>query len=106
MSYKVVRNAQGEAIAFGPNDNNYEPAVSTGCVLSIEQTVPQMRVSLVSSAKQELDKTDLVCLRCYKANVTYPVEWQKYTADLRKIVNGTDITSTTLPTRPAYPAGT
>ena len=26
MTFKVVRNAQGVAVAFGPNDDNYEPS--------------------------------------------------------------------------------
>lgn len=69
-------------------------------------TAAQLHAELVASAHAALDATDLVCLRCYKAGVTYPAEWQTYTTELRSIVNGTDKTSTTLPTQPSYPAGT
>lgn len=33
---KVVRNAQGYAIAYGPNDDNYVPEIPQGCSLHIE----------------------------------------------------------------------
>tara|TARA_R110000868_G_scaffold54575_1_gene170487 strand:+ start:4955 stop:5263 length:309 start_codon:yes stop_codon:yes gene_type:complete len=36
MSFKVVRNAQGQVIAYGPNDDNYEP----GQPYSIEENQP------------------------------------------------------------------
>lgn len=64
------------------------------------------KTALKQAAQAELDATDLVCLRCYKAGVSYPAAWQAYTMALRAIVSGTDTTSTALPTRPAYPAGT
>lgn len=69
-------------------------------------TAAQLHAALVASAKAALDITDMVCLRCYKAGVAYPSAWQTYTTALRAIVNGSDTTSTTLPTQPAYPAGT
>lgn len=40
MSFKVVRNQLGEAICYGPNDDNYEPGIPAGCVLRVEETVP------------------------------------------------------------------
>jgi len=40
MTYKIVRNSQGEVVAFGPNDGMYEPSVKSGEVLSIEDTIP------------------------------------------------------------------
>lgn len=69
-------------------------------------TAAQIHADLVASAKSALDNTDMVCLRCYKAGVAFPSAWQDYTTALRAIVNGSDTTSTTLPTRPSYPAGT
>lgn len=63
-------------------------------------------VALKKSARDALDASDMVCLRCYKAGVAFPSAWQTYTTALRAIVNGTDTTSTTLPTQPSYPAGT
>jgi hypothetical protein len=36
MSYKIVKNSAGELVAFGPNDENYEPTVKDGETLTIE----------------------------------------------------------------------
>lgn len=69
-------------------------------------TAEQLHAALVASAQAALDVSDRVCLRCYKANVAFPAAWQTWTVGLRNIVNGSDTTSTALPTQPAYPAGT
>lgn len=71
-----------------------------------DPTTAQLHAALVASAKTALDTTDMVCLRCYKAGMAFPAPWQTYTASIRAIVNGSDTTSNTLPTQPAYPAGT
>lgn len=60
--------------------------------------------SLVPAAKAALDASDRVAIRCIKAGVGYPADWQTYDAALRAIVAGG--TATALPTMPAYPAGT
>lgn len=39
MNYKVVRN-NGNVVAFGPNDGNYEPVLKQGDILTIEQEQP------------------------------------------------------------------
>jgi hypothetical protein len=36
MTYKIVKNSAGEIVAFGPNDENYEPTVKDGETLTIE----------------------------------------------------------------------
>lgn len=36
MSYKFVKNAAGELVAYGPNDDNYIPTIKDGEVLTIE----------------------------------------------------------------------
>jgi hypothetical protein len=54
-------------------------------------------------AMTALDTSDTTALRCFKAGVAFPVEWQNYTASLRGIVKS-DIGP--IPARPAYPAGT
>jgi hypothetical protein len=36
MSYKIVKNSAGELVAFGPNDEHYEPTVKDGETLTIE----------------------------------------------------------------------
>lgn len=40
MSFKVVRNAEGVAVASGPDDESYEPMVAAGCALTVEETAP------------------------------------------------------------------
>lgn len=40
MSYKVVRNLDGLVIAFGPNNEHYEPTVEASQTLSIEENQP------------------------------------------------------------------
>ena len=46
MKFKVVRNAQGDVVAFGPNDNNYAPHVKPGEVLTIENTAPNSLIDM------------------------------------------------------------
>ncbi|MGB7650859.1 MAG: hypothetical protein WBL62_06675 [Gallionella sp.] len=45
-------------------------------------------------------------MRCYMAGIAFPADWQAYRTELLAIANGTDTTSTALPTQPSYPAGT
>jgi len=45
MSYKVVRNVAGEAVAFGPNDDNYEPTIKSGEALTVEDSAPTLAKS-------------------------------------------------------------
>jgi len=45
MTFKVVRNAQGDAVAYGPNDENYEPTIKSGEVLGIESSAPTLAKS-------------------------------------------------------------
>jgi hypothetical protein len=40
MTYKVVRNAAGEVVAFGPNEDSYSPTIKTGESVNIEDTQP------------------------------------------------------------------
>lgn len=75
-------------------------------ILNPPLTSAQLHAQLVASAKVALDSSDMVAIRCMKAGVAFPGAWQTYVTGLRAIVNGTDTTSTVLPTQPAYPAGT
>jgi len=59
--------------------------------------------TLKAQAQAALDSSDMTALRCVKAGVAFPEEWQTYVTALRDIVSsGTG----TIPDRPAYPAGT
>jgi hypothetical protein len=71
-----------------------------------EQTASQAAqvvATLKSTAQAALDASDMTALRCVKAGVAFPVEWQTYVATLRAIVNtGTG----TIPAQPSFPQGT
>jgi hypothetical protein len=40
MSYKVVRDAVGTLVCFGPNDGMYEPTIKDGHTLTVEALQP------------------------------------------------------------------
>jgi len=68
MTYKVIRNAQGEAICFGPNEDFYQPIVKDGETLNIEADVPQPSAAELQSqanatARAYLASTDWMVLR-------------------------------------------
>lgn len=44
MSFKVVRDASGKVLGFGPNDDGYGPNVPAGGSVSVEQAEPSMPV--------------------------------------------------------------
>lgn len=55
MSYKVVRNSDGLVVAFGPNNEHYEPTVKAGETLVIEQDQPT-RAMTAAELRQERNK--------------------------------------------------
>jgi hypothetical protein len=59
---------------------------------------------LIALAVAALAASDRVAIRCIKKDVSFAT-WLSYDEALVAIINGTDTTSTTLPTKPAYPAG-
>ena len=40
MKYKVIKNSEGKIIAFGLDDNNYDPTIKDGEVLSLQDKQP------------------------------------------------------------------
>lgn len=85
---KVIR---GDAAGF-PQASEHIPSIE------------ELAQIAVSAAKQALVDSDTVFIRCGKAGVPWPNEWQQYVEALRAIVGGIS-TATELPTRPQYPAG-
>jgi hypothetical protein len=69
-------------------------------------TAADLWAAYQGQAAAALFKTDGVAVRCLKAGVAYPANWQTYTADLRAIMATASGTPGTLPVAPAYPAGT
>ena len=63
---------------------------------------PDTVAQLIDAARAALDVTDLVAIRCFKAAIPFPSEWQSYVVELRKVVAGT---RGDLPEQPAYPDG-
>ncbi|BEV15156.1 phage tail protein [Herbaspirillum sp. DW155] len=60
-----------------------------------------------AEALAALAANDLVAIRCAKANVKYPAEWQAYDGILRSIVSASSGDATAaFPERPDYPSGT
>lgn len=108
--------------AVGVSDEDYSEifiAQSSGKVIQADAsgnpkaimpilTQDQIRKILSSHAQFELNKSDVTIMRCLSADpvVAIPAAWTTYRSALRDIVNGTDTTSTSLPSVPAYPAGT
>lgn len=60
-------------------------------------------VAKLRTAKDELEKSDLVALRCVKAGIAFPADWQNYVTTLRLVISGS---VTEMPQQPAYPEGT
>ena len=50
MTFKVVRNAQGVAVAFGPNDDNYEPSEA----YTVEDSAPVIAVPIVPISPRQI----------------------------------------------------
>lgn len=75
-------------------------------ITEAEASIKEAKDALLNDALSALEATDKVAIRCWKANVAYPVEWQAYTEALRAILNGGDTTSTSIPAMPSYPVGT
>lgn len=69
-------------------------------------TADQTHKALMVQAQVALDKSDTTVIRCYSAGVAVPSAWAFYRASLRAIANGSDTSSTSLPSVPSYPAGT
>ncbi len=68
-----------------------------------EKTADEVASELKSAAMSALAKSDVVALRCIKAGVAFPVEWQDYVVELRHVVNGVAVV---MPVVPNFPAGT
>lgn len=101
--------------------NTVNAAWTTEIVVAYDtyQTIPapttqQLQIQLKSLASSALAKTDIVVARIQEAislgettaTAGDVMAFMNYRKALRAIVSGADITNTTLPPQPAYPAGT
>jgi len=104
----------GEHFSWGPDGtleffDDTPQAVIEGVQAVYAAHDPEQKSSTESKAQAqaELDRTDMVALRCWKAGVPFPSTWQKYTQALRAIIRvAPGEMPPPLPARPDYPAGT
>jgi hypothetical protein len=98
----VVPVAQWDARLSNPSGW----AVSNGAIVAYTPLPPA--IPLATQARAALNTMDGpggCAIRCYKAGVAFPADWQAYCLALRAIANGAS-TATVLPVQPPYPAGT
>ncbi len=92
-------------ITFGAN---MTPAQITA-VETVYAAHDPTKVDLKVAAQAKLDAMDAPggpAIRCFKAGIAFPADWQTYCVALRAIVNGTaNPMPTEMPPAPAYPAG-
>jgi hypothetical protein len=89
----LAAQAEGKQIIAGPD----------GQPLAAEREAPPP--DLAAFARAALAASDITLMRCIEADVAVPQAWRDYRAALRAVI--ADAASyTTLPDRPAYPAGT
>lgn len=71
----------------------------------IAQYAVQKKESNKYVAQIHLDNSDTVALRCFKAGVTFPADWQAWSTHCRNVIRGTvDLDETLKPSQ--YPTGT
>lgn len=65
--------------------------------------VAQSAQVLKIAAHRALERSDMTAIRCFKAGILFPQEWQDYVTALRAIVNGG---AGPLPAQPEFLKGT
>lgn len=55
MNFKVIRDAGGNIVSFGPNDDGYSPIVPSGAAISIETSQPQPQPDQKALLQSEID---------------------------------------------------
>ena len=70
----------------------------------------QMASLQLANARSAIDESDMVALRCIKAGVAFPQNWQTYVQGLRAVIKAGGGPLPAIPTNPdgsiAYPQGT
>lgn len=95
----VLAHVYGEPCPLAAGEV-FVPCDDPGAV-AIGQPAPD---PLIADAAAALARSDMVAMRCVKANVAFPLAWQSYVAELRAILRGAS--AGPLPPPPAYPEGT
>lgn len=102
MSYAIRKDNLGWRAVSGPEDVLEDEFFS-----KTTPPPPDTRwADYKAQAQTALEYTDLIALRCWKAEVPYPKDWQTYTAELRAIVRATTgDPEQPLPAMPLKPEG-
>lgn len=86
-----------------PADTDNVKWIESDLLPALYVSPEQQEAELKAQIQVILDKTDSVALRCLKAGVPFPTNWQEFVATLRSLYSsGTG----TIPETPAYPSGT
>lgn len=101
-----VHELESEAFAYLLPAGSEKISESEAAEL-LAPSAAQLWAAMQLKAKAALDGSDIVAIRCAKAGVKYPAEWQEYDSALRAIVSSqSGDTGTAFPVRPDYPSGT
>jgi hypothetical protein len=96
MTYNAIMAALAQGYVLAADANGYPLANMPG---------PSAQTVLQAQALAALAASDLIALRCFKAGAAFPAAWLAYVQALRAIVNNPS-SAATVPSTPAYPAGT
>lgn len=106
----IKRLSDGAYIPADPDNDDYKSYlawVAHGNTASPNPDAASRAFALYQyQAQALLDKSDVTVCRCVEHGVSVPAEWVAYRASLRGIVSATSGIPGSLPTKPAYPAGT
>lgn len=97
----VSRDSAGNITGAYANPQTYATELLADDDASL--TAYLAKPATIAKAADMLFASDRTVLRCYENGVAVPAAWVSYRKALRAVVSGT---SATLPTQPAYPAGT
>tara|TARA_R110000796_G_scaffold186455_1_gene303354 strand:+ start:475 stop:732 length:258 start_codon:yes stop_codon:yes gene_type:complete len=77
MTYKIVRDAAGTVVCFGPNNGMYEPAIKAGETITIESAAPvvlptyqELRAAAYPSIADQLDTIYHSGIDAWKLTIT------------------------------------
>ena len=98
----VTANTQEAWDSVEWEDERPKPTWEQLCGVYTEYLSEQQKLVFKAEAQAALDRSDLVALRCFKANILFPAAWTAYCEALREIVRTGE---GPLPEQPEYPQG-
>ena len=104
----ILRTTDGAQIPADPHNVDYQAFqawVAAGNTATPYVAPPVLPTQALSALNYVTGPAGQI-MRCMAAGVAVPPTWSAYVLALRNISNGTDTTSTALPTPPAFVLGT